>query len=266
MTAPPCSQPLLTLLHWRGVGCNPQAICDDKTGTLQLKHVNGLMRFTSHFTIYAAWNPESPNYLQKVVKEALRVYGRRVVAASVSAVLVSHGKGRKPGGFAAALFIREFVANQFNPWINTAFHNLLMTRVVAGPGFNLQQFGGDSPEEMARLRCILFDGELSLWDQFLNYFAALPEAQKPAVGTEVTTFLTEAPALGGSMFQEAKFSDDIISKLAVVKHGLFEDVTGKMNYNIKSKDSEGLNPSIFNGIEVNAAARRLIIIFTDSQP
>ena len=248
------------------MGCNPQAICDDKTGTLQLKHVNGLMRFTSHFTIYAAWNPESPNYLQKVVKEALRVYGRRVVAASVSAVLVSHGKGRKPGGFAAALFIREFVANQFNPWINTAFHNLLMTRVVAGPGFNLQQFGGDSPEEMARLRCILFDGELSLWDQFLNYFAALPEAQKPAVGTEVTTFLTEAPALGGSMFQEAKFSDDIISKLAVVKHGLFEDVTGKMNYNIKSKDSEGLNPSIFNGIEVNAAARRLIIIFTDSQP
>ena len=124
-----------------------KAICDDKTGTLQLKHVNGLMRFTSHITLYAAWNPESPNYLQKVVKEALRVYGRRIVAAAVSAVLVSHGKGRKPGGYAAARFIREFVANQFNPWINTAFHNLLMTRIVAGPGFNLQQFGGDSPED-----------------------------------------------------------------------------------------------------------------------
>lgn len=149
----PCSStPLLTLLPWRGVFCNPQAFCDDKTGMLQLKHVNGLMRFNSYFTIYAAWNPESPNYLAKVVTEALRAHGRRIVAAAVSAVLVSHGKGRKPGGFAAALFIREFIANQFNPWINTAFHNLLMTRIDAGPGFNLQQFGGDTPEEMARLR------------------------------------------------------------------------------------------------------------------
>ena len=245
-----------------------KALCDDKTGTLQLKHVNGLMRFTSHFTIYAAWNPESPNYLQKVVKEAMRVYGRRVVAASVSAVMVSHGKGRKPGGFAAARFTREFIANQFNPWINTAFHNLLMTRIDAGPGFNLQQFGGDTPEEMARLRCILFDGELNLWDQFLNYFAALPEAQKPAVGTEVTTFSTEATtlAVNPSPFQPAVFSDEILAKLAVVKHGLFQDAKGEMNYECKSKDGEGLNISIFNGIEVNAAARRFIIIFTDSQP
>ena len=250
-----------------------KALCDDKTGTLQLKHVNGLMRFNSYFTIYAAWNPESPNYLAKVVTEALRAPGRRIVAAAVSAVLVSHGKGRKPGGFAAASFILEFIANQFNPWINTAFHNLLMTRIDAGPGFNLQQFGGDTPEEMSRLRCILFDGELNLSYQFINYLAALPEAQKPAVGTQVTTFSTEAPraatattAVNPSPFQSALFSDEIIAKLAVVKHGLFQDAKGAMNYECKSKDGEGLNISIFNGIEVNAAARRFIIIFTDSQP
>ena len=40
-----------------------------------------------------------------------------------------------------------------------------------------------------------------------------------------------------------------IRRLAVVKHGLFQDAKGAMNYESKSRDGEGLNSSIFNGIE-----------------
>ena len=223
-----------------------KALCDDKTGTLQRKHINGIERFVSFFTLWAAWNPKSKNYLQKVL-EGVPDRGRRVVAVAVSSTLVSQGKGRKPGGSAAARYIRTFLANQANPWINSAFHNFLMTEVEAGPSFNLQIFGGDSQDEIARLRCILFDGELSLWDQFLNFWVSLPEAQLPAVGVPVLLVGGEGSPVEGI------FDVCLTDMLAVVKHGLFQSKeNGLLNMKpVKASKSvgEGLSVALLIGIE-----------------
>ena len=227
-----------------------KALCDDKTGQAQLKHVNGVERFESFFTIFAAWNPLQNFDETKKVLAMVKERGRRIVACAVSAVLVSCGKGRKPGGAAAALYILKTLSNQFNPWINAGVLNFLMTGIVAGPGFNLQQFGGDSPEEVARLRSLLLYSDLTLWDQFINFFAALPEAQKPAPGSDVTTYETDKNVNTNGL-HHTKMSDESLTKLAVVKHGLFQNKSGCLNYAFNSKD-DGLNLAIFNGIEEHA--------------
>jgi hypothetical protein len=226
-----------------------KSLLDDKTGMLQLKHVNGLLRFLSHFTLFAAWNPDGTSATAELKRAAIdgsKDVGRRVVVDVAGATLVSHGKGRKAGGFAAGAYQRGFVANQSNPWINAGFHNFLMTRIVAGPGFNLQQFGGDSAEEKARLRCILLDADVSLWDGFIKWLAGLPEAQMPRERSAVKLVGDD----NGKPDSEPNFSkENHASFLAVVAHGLLRKDDGTpLNYSCWA-GKDGLNTSIFNGLE-----------------
>jgi hypothetical protein len=233
-----------------------KSLLDDETGQAQFKHVNGVERFPSYITVYASWNPiRKP----ELVLALLAARGRRIVAAAVAAALVSHGSGRKPGGYAGAEYFRGVLENQLNPWINANVHNFLMTGIHAPPSFNLQQFGGDSPEEVARLRSILLYSDLSLWDQFIKYFAALPEAQLPAEGAKWSKYTPPSAANE----QPIQTADNFVAEhhtheLSVAKHGLFrekrkdkdgKDEAGDLNYTCKPSIDAGAFAAVFNGIE-----------------
>jgi len=232
---------------------NFKSLLDNETGQAQLKHVNGVERFLSYITIFASWNPiRKP----ELVLALLAARGRRIVAVAVAAALVSHGNGRKPGGYAGAEYFCGVLENQLNPWINAGVHNFLMTGIHAPPGFNLQQFGGDSPDEVARLRSILLYSDLSLWDQFIKFFAALPEAQLPAEGAAWSKYDEKdkevKPAVNFVAYRNTH-------QLSVAKHGLFrgkeeEKATGvvpttDLNYTCKPSIDAGAFAAVFNGIE-----------------
>ena len=233
-----------------------KSLCDDETGQAQLKHVNGVERFPSYIAIFASWNPIRK---LELVQALLAGRGRRVIAAAVAAVLVSHGSGRKPGGYAGAEYFRGVLENQLNPWINANVHNFLMTGIHAPPSFNLQQFGGDSPEEVARLRSILLYSDLSLWDQFIKFFASLPESQLPAEGAKWSKY-TPTSAANEQPIQTADnfVAEHHTHELSVAKHGLFrekrkdkdgKDEAGDLNYSCKPSFDAGAFAAVFSGIE-----------------
>ena len=232
----------LTRLVRRGFGGVPRQA--------QLKHANGVERHENYMTVYATWNPhQKPEKALALLAER----GRRVVACAVAATLVSHGNGRKPGGHAGAEYFCQLLENQLNPWLNSGVYNFLTTGVHAPPELNLQQFGGNGPEEVARLRSILLYDDLSIADQFIKYWAALPEAQLPAEGGDWSKYVGqsgETPIQTANFFQPTEHTVN----LAVTKHGLFQGTQGdkqRLNYEhkVSTKDDAGAFASVFNGIE-----------------